>query len=79
MATPYQSDTKQARPYNGRRLRQVFCAPLETLTDDYLREHNWQVEAIFMPVHGPIFDHRPKENSLIVVVKKEQQDANSIP
>ena len=68
--TPPLSDAQLARPYIGRRLRQVLCAPLETLTDDYLREHHWAVEAIFPPVPGLTLDERVKGNALIVVVRR---------
>jgi len=67
-------DVQQARQYRGRKLRQVLCAPLETLTDDYLREHGWSVEAIFPPMPGLLLDKPAKANSLIVVITRPRQE-----
>ena len=55
-----------------------MCVPLETLTDDYLREQGLAIEAIFLPVPGPIFDEPAKANSLVVVVKKVKDPINSL-
>ena len=55
-------------------MRQIVCAPLETLTDDYLREHGWRIEAIFPPVPGPVLDKPVPGNALIVVIKKASTD-----
>ncbi len=72
--TPTLSDAQRVRPYAGRKLRKVLCAPLDSLTDDYLREHNLAVEAIFLPIPGLTLDEQAKANSLIVVVKKGQKE-----
>lgn len=63
-------DLGQARPYFKQKLHKVVCAPLETLTDDYLREKGWNVEAIFPPIPGLALNTPAKENSLIVVIKR---------
>ena len=74
MANQHLSDAQRAAPYRGQKLRQVLCVPLETLTDDYLREQHLTIEAIFQPVPGPIFDEPVKANSLVMVVKKARQE-----
>ena len=79
MKTLAQTDAERARPYATQPLRKIFCAPLERLTDDYLREHDWKVEAIFPPVHFIKVDQRPAENALIVVLKKEPSHENPYP
>lgn len=73
MANYLLQDIEQARRYAKRKLRQVVCTPLDTLTDDYLREKGWTVEAIFPPIPGLVLDAPAKANSLIVVIKRPRQ------
>lgn len=73
MATYLPRDIEQARRYTKRKLHQVVCAPLETITDDYLREHGWIVDAIFPPIPGLALDTPAKDNALIVVIRKTRK------
>ena len=63
-------DMRNAKPYMRKKLRQVVCAPLETLTDDYLHEQGWIVDAIFPPIPGLALDTPAKDSALIVVIRK---------
>ena len=73
MTTYLPRDIRNAKPYTRQKLRQVVCAPLETLTDDYLHEKGWTVDAIFPPIPGLTLDTPAKDNALIVVIRKTRQ------
>lgn len=74
MTTYLPQDVQQARQYRGKKLRRVLCAPLETVTDDYLHKHGWIVESVFPPISGLALDKPAKENSLIVVIRRPRQE-----
>ena len=71
MAAYLPQDIRRARPYIGRKLRQVTCAPLDLLTDDYLHEKGWTVEVVFPPVAGLALDPPANSNALIVVIQRK--------